>query len=87
MSQNASEPDAAASRDTAFLVLIVDDEKDCADSQRVVLEALGYRCAVAYDVTIAMTLTESLHPDVIGCSRRSIEDSRGEAAVPYSRAA
>lgn len=59
------EPQTLAERDSRKTILIVDDERDIADSLAEFLELHGYRTVVAYDARHAIVLTDSLTPDVI----------------------
>lgn len=59
------ESQTVAERDLRKTILIVDDERDIADSLAEFLELHGYRTVVAYDAKQAIVLTDSLTPDVI----------------------
>jgi CheY-like chemotaxis protein len=46
-------------------VLVVDDNRDAADSMRMLLEASGQEARCVYDGPSALEITESFHPEVI----------------------
>ena len=46
-------------------ILIVEDEPDIVETIRFTLEALGYKCLVAYDGMEAMQKVKSENPDLI----------------------
>ncbi|MGQ0834549.1 MAG: response regulator [Gammaproteobacteria bacterium] len=46
-------------------VLVVDDNRDTADSLALMLEALGHEARTAYDGARAITLADEFRPDVI----------------------
>jgi CheY-like chemotaxis protein len=48
-------------------VLVIDDDHDCADTLREVLELGGHEVEVAYDGQEGVARFEALHPDVVFC--------------------
>ncbi len=65
---SAAEPprdpaDAATPR--RMRVLVVDDNRDAADSMRMLLEASGQEARCVYDGVSALEIAESFHPEVI----------------------
>ena len=52
---------------TPLRVLIVEDNRDAADSLRMLLELLGHQAAVAYDGPEGVRLAREWRPDVVLC--------------------
>jgi CheY-like chemotaxis protein len=48
-------------------ILVVEDNFDCAESLRMLLEVSGHRVAMAYDGVSAMALLRQERPDVVLC--------------------
>jgi CheY-like chemotaxis protein len=46
-------------------ILIVDDNRDAADSLRMLLEASGQEARCAYDGSNALEVTQAFHPEVV----------------------
>ena len=46
-------------------ILIVDDNRDAADSLRMLLEASGQEARCAYDGSNALEVAEAFHPEVV----------------------
>jgi two-component system CheB/CheR fusion protein len=46
-------------------VLVVDDHKDCADSQAVLVDLWGYEVRVCYDAATALNVAGDFRPDVV----------------------
>lgn len=52
-------------RKSSLKVMIVDDNKDGADSLSLLLEQLGYQVRVAYDGKTAINIAGTFHPDLM----------------------
>jgi DNA-binding response OmpR family regulator len=72
--------------DEPLRILIVDDSRDHADSERILLEALGFQCTTAYTVPTAIQRVESLRPDVIlldiGMPHNGLQVARFAKSLP-----
>jgi PAS domain S-box-containing protein len=55
----------AAAEPRRMRVLVVDDNRDAADSMRMLLEASGQEARCVYDGVSALEISESFHPEVI----------------------
>src|SRR5690606_11277670 len=51
--------------DNRFRVLVVDDNKDAADSLQLLLEAIGQDVITVYDGRAALDAVEKFHPDIV----------------------
>jgi CheY-like chemotaxis protein len=54
-------------RKTGKRILVIEDNRDSADSLRLLLECYGYEVAVAYTGHDGVQATEQYHPDVVLC--------------------
>jgi DNA-binding response OmpR family regulator len=61
----ARAPLAAAASDTTRRVLIVDDNRDAAESLAMLVEVLGYEAHVCFDGSTALIAVDDCHPDLI----------------------
>jgi CheY-like chemotaxis protein len=60
-------PAAAAAACRPLRVLVVDDNRDAADCERILLEARGHQVAVAHSGTAGLEESRRLRPDVVLC--------------------
>jgi len=60
-------PAAPSPARKALRILVVEDNKDSADSLRMLLELYGYETAVAYSGPEGVKAAEEWHPDVVLC--------------------
>ena len=74
------QPSDAASRECRK-VLIIEDNKDAADSLSEVLGLSGHRVAVAYDGTSGLAMAREFRPEVIICDIGLPEDMDGYAVA------
>ncbi len=52
---------------TRRTVLVIDDNRDLAESTRMILEMNGHRVVLAHSGAEGLSLAKSIHPDVIIC--------------------
>lgn len=57
--------DSPAARRAGLRILVVDDNRDAADTLAILLELLGHRAAVAYDGAAALRAAADEHPDCV----------------------
>ena len=54
-----------SAKDSTLAILVVDDNRDAADSLAALLRVLGYTVEVSYDGKAVLSLYETLHPNVV----------------------